>query len=608
MSAQRARGRESGFTVVELLIAIVIGGIVAGTAGAAMVIGLKTTFSSAEKLNTSGNAALLSQYLVADVQGTRTSGLNTALGAGTGCSGSAAGTNLLALTWTDAITSVVYAAAYRLDGGTILRYRCNSGGSPAVRPVARDVVGSPIVAVSGAAVSMTVTVRDPESTAGAAADYSFTVRAVRRAIDSICTVLQPSVVFAPLPALLDPSQPGRLQGDVTVTFSTTGLCSSGVTVTYEYASGSTAPRPVVNTGGGTWRTTLPIVAAGAWTAGTRTLSLVAPGGTVTAPFDVVDPNACVATSAATVTPASPTVTAGGTLLTPVTVSFTTGGVCGSSGTLQFQYDGSGLYRTVTATPVGSTWTATTATASPSVSWTPGVKNFTLSASTASASGQFTVVPAATCTVTTVALAPTTATLAPGYATAGPLAGNVSVTVTTSGFCATGPTVSYQYGSAGATANLTTSGSGTTWTTTLPASAPAPWVTGARLVTATSGTTSASATLVVNGACGLATGLTLTPSTVTETSNDISQDVVVTFSSSAACGVAQLLGKYQYGNVNQTSPLSIAADNPATNADGTKRWKATISATANGENWSTGNKSVSVTVGSVVTTANLQVNP
>jgi prepilin-type N-terminal cleavage/methylation domain-containing protein len=59
---------EDGFTLVELLIGIAIAGVLIGVIGSAMVVGLKTTDATTQRLSESHDAQVSSAYLANDVQ------------------------------------------------------------------------------------------------------------------------------------------------------------------------------------------------------------------------------------------------------------------------------------------------------------------------------------------------------------------------------------------------------------------------------------------------------------------------------------------------------------------------------------------------------------
>src|SRR5690242_5451403 len=67
--AVRGRG-ERGFTLVELLVAIAILGVVAAVIGQAFVVSAETTNATAQRFSESHDAQVASAYLANDVQST----------------------------------------------------------------------------------------------------------------------------------------------------------------------------------------------------------------------------------------------------------------------------------------------------------------------------------------------------------------------------------------------------------------------------------------------------------------------------------------------------------------------------------------------------------
>src|SRR3954464_6554175 len=86
--------REAGFTLVELLIGIAIAGMLITVIGSAMVVGLKTTDATTQRLSESHDAQISSAYLANDVQSAASISLSPSA---TDCPG--AGTRLMAFNY-----------------------------------------------------------------------------------------------------------------------------------------------------------------------------------------------------------------------------------------------------------------------------------------------------------------------------------------------------------------------------------------------------------------------------------------------------------------------------------------------------------------------------
>ena len=180
----RCRGEE-GMTLVELIMAITISGLIIGPLSAGLIIGLRTSGETATRLAGSSDAQFLAISLPPDIQsaGNAAGDVVASPTANTECSGV---TNVLRLRWTttDSGPATTYQAAYAISGSAVAgwklkRYFCTGGGAPATLTVARNLASSTAaaVAVSGIYVSMTVT---EAKTAANPTAYSFTISGNRR--------------------------------------------------------------------------------------------------------------------------------------------------------------------------------------------------------------------------------------------------------------------------------------------------------------------------------------------------------------------------------------------------------------------------------------------
>ncbi len=186
MIALRARMRDdAGFTLVELLMAIVIMGIVIGPLAAGLLIGLRTSDETANRLAGSNDAQLLSVWLPPDVQsaGGSAGDVVGSLTGNTDCSGRA---NALRLGWRETLgsTTTSFVAAYAVSQDSVgdwrlVRYFCTNGGAPTTHVVARNLAGSSAVTstITGTKVALTVT---EKSTPANPTSYTFTVSGHRR--------------------------------------------------------------------------------------------------------------------------------------------------------------------------------------------------------------------------------------------------------------------------------------------------------------------------------------------------------------------------------------------------------------------------------------------
>lgn len=118
-------GREDGFTLVELLIGIAIAGMLIAVIGSAMVVGLKTTDATTQRLSESHDAQVTSAYLANDVQSATSVNVS---GAATLCSVTGTPTDLV---------------SFAYQGGQTATYRCGTTGGQT--QVTRSFGGSTLV-------------------------------------------------------------------------------------------------------------------------------------------------------------------------------------------------------------------------------------------------------------------------------------------------------------------------------------------------------------------------------------------------------------------------------------------------------------------------------
>ncbi|MCU1392489.1 MAG: autotransporter protein [Ilumatobacteraceae bacterium] len=143
MSA-RVRVRDAGFTLVELLIAIVLSGIIGGVTVAAMSTSLNVASSTSEEVADTTDAGLISAFLIRDAQASgpatsSSSGASSDLGVSTAASGvnwsgcTQPGAFVARFSWPDPDTlhsGRVVVATYALDADQQLTRRiCQNGAS-----------------------------------------------------------------------------------------------------------------------------------------------------------------------------------------------------------------------------------------------------------------------------------------------------------------------------------------------------------------------------------------------------------------------------------------------------------------------------------------------
>lgn len=143
---RRHRHGEGGFTLVELLLAISILGILMAALVGVLFTLLTTRSSTLQQLAVSHDAQNAAAYFTNDAQG----GVTVALGAPAQCGSTA--TSLVRFSGNDydagSTSDVLLTTSWRWDAGTkrLLRRSCRGGGTPSEAVVATDLQAAPTVA------------------------------------------------------------------------------------------------------------------------------------------------------------------------------------------------------------------------------------------------------------------------------------------------------------------------------------------------------------------------------------------------------------------------------------------------------------------------------
>lgn len=169
-------GDDAGMTLVELLVATMISGLLATAIAAAFTVGVRTTDTANQRLAGSQGAQLATSYFPTDVESA-----TTVTPGGTPCTG---GTPTVAtLSWSDlpaSGASVAKQAVYTClsDGSTfnLVRQYSENGVLVSQAVVVRAVTAASLTCAPGCA-----TVRSARLTATEAGGFTFAVSGLRRA-------------------------------------------------------------------------------------------------------------------------------------------------------------------------------------------------------------------------------------------------------------------------------------------------------------------------------------------------------------------------------------------------------------------------------------------
>jgi type II secretory pathway pseudopilin PulG len=230
---RRTRRTESGLTLIELVISVVILSMIAGALSTVFVTALRLSGTDKERVKQSDDSQTISAYLVRDAQaagGTdpSTASLDTNLGVSKTDDAGCGGTTGLALRfkwfdrWVDATGTqqkTARVANYYAVGGQLQRRTCVDGGSPSAPTVLASSVGSVAAACDPAcdaanplpdsvSLTMTATPNPP------AATYQYTVSAS----------LRPEGQTPPCAVLDDPSCPSDTGSSVPLLVLGGGVC------------------------------------------------------------------------------------------------------------------------------------------------------------------------------------------------------------------------------------------------------------------------------------------------------------------------------------------------------------------------------------------------
>lgn len=181
----RARRDEAGLTLIELLVAVTLLGIVTVPLSGAMIGGLRTTTEAQDRLSESRSPLFTAAFFAKDAQSAAVDGIS--VGPSPACG---TGTNVVSFTWTENGTQYRSSYAIKTDGTAqrLVRSFCTPSRTDAVTvaPVLSDAVptvkcgdaaGASVACDLGTSAVRTVTI-EASTPSG---EHYFTVTGTRRA-------------------------------------------------------------------------------------------------------------------------------------------------------------------------------------------------------------------------------------------------------------------------------------------------------------------------------------------------------------------------------------------------------------------------------------------
>jgi prepilin-type N-terminal cleavage/methylation domain-containing protein len=174
---------ERGFTLVELLLAVVVLGMIVVALGSAFSVGVRSMNDTSDRLSGSSDAQQLSVFFPPDVE-SASAAVASATGSGITCSGGGLVAADQRLQLTDGTFNIVYGVRSASGGFQLERHVCTSGVWVSTRVVARNLAGLTAVTptripASGTLTGASLTLTEKVTTTGAT-PYVFTVPGKRR--------------------------------------------------------------------------------------------------------------------------------------------------------------------------------------------------------------------------------------------------------------------------------------------------------------------------------------------------------------------------------------------------------------------------------------------
>src|SRR5437764_5047596 len=131
---QRFRTQESGFTLVELLVAIMVSGLILTAVGTAFIVTARGSQNVHDRFIESHDAELLATYFPTDVQSANPTLIELPGDTDVSDCTGVTGTRAVRFLWTetDETTKTVFSSSYQVvssaSGSTLYRYFCSNSG------------------------------------------------------------------------------------------------------------------------------------------------------------------------------------------------------------------------------------------------------------------------------------------------------------------------------------------------------------------------------------------------------------------------------------------------------------------------------------------------
>jgi type II secretory pathway component PulJ len=180
MSRRPSHRGEVGFTLVEVLVAVVIEAMIVGALGMAFIGILKGTADVSQSLSRSSDARIAAAYIISDAR--NSSGPEISLTDTTSCGSGTGATPVVRFNWNSTSSAGVPTANvvdYVLIGNSLVRRKCQNSDAPAIDTVGSSVASATAVCVptancTGTPTSITVTITETADSNGNPYVYSLT--------------------------------------------------------------------------------------------------------------------------------------------------------------------------------------------------------------------------------------------------------------------------------------------------------------------------------------------------------------------------------------------------------------------------------------------------